>query len=74
MVQGLAGWMSITGDPQSPPSKTGLSAVDFATGFASALALLAGLHGARATGVGCDCDDSIGWVVSRWTQCSAGKS
>lgn len=59
MVQGLAGWMSITGEPDSPPSKTGLSAVDFASGYAAALAIMAGLHAARRDGVGCDCDLSL---------------
>jgi crotonobetainyl-CoA:carnitine CoA-transferase CaiB-like acyl-CoA transferase len=59
MVQGLAGWMSITGEPGGPPSKTGLSAVDFAAGYAAALALMTGLHQARRDGVGCDCDISL---------------
>lgn len=59
MVQGLVGWMSITGEPDGPPSKTGLSAVDFAAGYAAALALMTGLHQARRSGVGCDCDISL---------------
>jgi crotonobetainyl-CoA:carnitine CoA-transferase CaiB-like acyl-CoA transferase len=59
MVQGLVGWMSITGEPDGPPSKTGLSAVDFAAGYASALALMTGLHQARRVGIGCDCDVSL---------------
>lgn len=59
MVQGLTGWMSITGEPGGPPSKTGLSAVDFAGGYAAALALMTGLHQAERDGVGCDCDISL---------------
>lgn len=59
MVQGIAGWMSITGEPEGPPSKTGLSAVDFASGYAAALSLVAGLHAARRDGTGCDCDISL---------------
>lgn len=59
MVQGLAGWMSITGEPDGPPSKTGLSAVDFATGLVAALSLVAGIHTARRDGVGNDCDVSL---------------
>lgn len=59
MVQGIAGWMSITGEPEGPPSKTGLSAVDFASGYAAALALVSGLHAARRDGRGCDCDISL---------------
>lgn len=59
MVQGIAGWMSITGEPDGPPSKTGLSAVDFASGYAAALALMSGLHAARRDGIGGDCDVSL---------------
>lgn len=59
MIQGLVGWMSITGEPEGPPSKTGLSAVDFAAGYAAALALMTGLHQARRDGIGCDCDVSL---------------
>lgn len=58
-IQGYAGWMSLTGEPDGPPSKTGLSLVDFAGGFAAAIALLGGLHQARATGRGTDCDVSL---------------
>ena len=28
VMQGLAGWMSVTGEPDAPPTKTGLSLVD----------------------------------------------
>ena len=59
MVQGLTGWMSITGEPDGPPSKTGLSAVDFATGLVAALSLVSGIHAARRDGVGSDCDVSL---------------
>ena len=59
MVQGISGWMSITGEPQGPPSKTGLSAVDFSTGFAASLAMMSGIHAARRDGRGCDCDVSL---------------
>lgn len=59
MVQGYAGWMSITGEPEGPPAKTGLSAVDFAAGYAAALALMTGIHAARRDGIGADCDVSL---------------
>ena len=52
MVQGLAGWMSLTGEPDGPPTKSGLSLVDLSGGYASALALMAGLWQARRDGVG----------------------
>jgi crotonobetainyl-CoA:carnitine CoA-transferase CaiB-like acyl-CoA transferase len=59
MVQGLAGWMSLTGEPDGPPTKSGLSLVDLSGGYVSAIALLAGLWRARRDGVGCDCDVSL---------------
>ena len=59
ILQGLAGWMSLTGDPDGPPTKTGLSLVDFAGGYVGALALLAGVHAARRDGTGMDCDISL---------------
>ena len=59
VVQGLAGWMDITGEPDGPPTKSGLSVVDFTTGYVAALALVAGLHAARRDGVGLDCDVSL---------------
>src|SRR5215471_6556104 len=59
MMQGLAGWMSLTGDPDGPPTKSGLSLVDLSGGYASVVALLAGLWRARRDGVGCDCDVSL---------------
>ena len=59
MLQGLAGWMSLTGEPDGPPTKTGLSLVDFSGGFVAAIALLSGIHAARRDGVGMDCDVSL---------------
>ncbi|MGW0004388.1 CaiB/BaiF CoA transferase family protein [Nocardia grenadensis] len=59
ILQGLAGWMSLTGDPDGPPTKSGLSLVDYCGGFVAALSLMAGLHAARRDGVGGDCDVSL---------------
>ncbi|MCW2696547.1 MAG: L-carnitine dehydratase [Modestobacter sp.] len=59
VLQGLAGWMSLTGDPDGPPTKTGLSLVDFSGGFVAAISLLSGLHAARRDGIGGDCDVSL---------------
>jgi crotonobetainyl-CoA:carnitine CoA-transferase CaiB-like acyl-CoA transferase len=58
-LQGLAGWQAVTGDPDGPPTKSGLSLVDFCGGYAAALALLAGVSSARRTGEGCDLDLSL---------------
>jgi len=59
ILQGLAGWMSLTGDPSGPPTKTGLSLVDFSGGYVGAASLLAGVHAARRDGRGMDCDVSL---------------
>ena len=56
LLQGMAGWMSLTGEPDAPPTKSGLSLVDFSSSFAAALALVVGVHAARRDGVGSDCD------------------
>ncbi|MHA6626967.1 CaiB/BaiF CoA transferase family protein [Pseudonocardia sichuanensis] len=59
VLQALAGWMSVTGEPGGAPQKTGLSLVDYSGGFVAAIALLAGVHAARRDGVGTDCDLSL---------------
>ena len=59
VIQGMAGWMSMTGGPDAPPTKSGLSLVDFCGGYVAVLALLAGVWRARETGEGGDCDISL---------------
>lgn len=59
ILQGLTGWMSLTGAPEDPPTKTGLSLVDYLGGVAAGFSLLAGVHAARRDGVGSDCDVSL---------------
>lgn len=59
VLQGIAGWMSLTGEPEGPPAKTGLSLVDYCGGLVAALSLLVGLHAARREGLGMDCDVSL---------------
>ncbi|MDA0158995.1 CoA transferase [Solirubrobacter ginsenosidimutans] len=59
VVQAMAGWMHITGDPDGPPTRSGLSLVDFSGGYVAALATLAAVHRARRDGVGGDCDLSL---------------
>lgn len=59
MMQGLAGWMSLTGEPGGPPTKSGLSLVDLSGGYVAAIAILSGLWRMRRDGVGCDCDLSL---------------
>ncbi len=59
LMQAEAGHMSLTGEPDGPPERYGISVVDLMTGLAAAYALLAGITRARATGIGCDMDTSL---------------
>lgn len=56
LMQAEAGFMAMTGAPEDPPTRFGLSMVDFITGTMLATATLAGLIEARATGIGRDFD------------------
>lgn len=56
ILQGIAGWMSLTGEPGGPPAKSGLSLVDYCGGFVAALSIISGIHAARRDGCGMDCD------------------
>ena len=59
ILQGMCGWMNLTGEPDGPPTKSGLSLVDFSSGYVLCAATLAGIHAARRDGVGTDCDLSL---------------
>jgi crotonobetainyl-CoA:carnitine CoA-transferase CaiB-like acyl-CoA transferase len=58
-VQGHAGWQRVTGDPEGPPTKSGLSLADFCGGYVAAIAILGGVWRARREGVGADIDLSL---------------
>ena len=51
--------MTLTGEQSGPPTKTGLSLVDYCGGIFAALALVTGIHAARRDGKGMDCDLSL---------------
>ena len=51
--------MSLTGEPDAPPARFGLSMVDFMTGLGLAYAVLAALTAARTSGIGRDMDVSL---------------
>ena len=59
VLQGIAGWMDLTGEPSGPPTKSGLSLVDYSGGLVAAISMLAAVHAARRDGVGSDCDLSL---------------
>jgi crotonobetainyl-CoA:carnitine CoA-transferase CaiB-like acyl-CoA transferase len=59
ILQGLAGWMELTGEPGGPPTKTGISLVDYSGGLVAAVSLMAGIHAAQRDGRGMNCDVSL---------------
>src|SRR5499433_1470719 len=59
LIQGYAGYMGITGEPDGPPGKCGVSVIDFAGGYAAMVGLMVGLFDAQRTGVGRDVDVSL---------------
>nr|WP_274607239.1 CoA transferase [Paracraurococcus ruber] len=59
LMQAEAGYCSVTGEPDGPPARFGLSVVDMMTGLMAGFALLSGIVGARATGRGMDLDVSL---------------
>ena len=59
LMQAEAGYLALTGEPDGPPARCGLSLVDYMTGTVASMALLAGILGARASGQGRDLDVSL---------------
>ncbi len=58
-IQALSGVMSMTGEPDAPPTKAGISYVDHSGGLAAALAVTAALVERSRTGVGTHVDLSL---------------
>ena len=56
LMQAEAGFLSLTGEPDGPPVRFGLSMVDFITGTMMAVGLLAALVDAERSGQGRDID------------------
>jgi crotonobetainyl-CoA:carnitine CoA-transferase CaiB-like acyl-CoA transferase len=59
LMQAEAGYLSLTGEPDGPPARMGLSIVDLMTGLFAAFALVSGVLAARETGRGRDLDVSL---------------
>ncbi|MBW6506717.1 MAG: CoA transferase [Rhodobacteraceae bacterium] len=59
MIQAETGYFALNGEPDSPPSRFGLSIVDFMTGYCMALALVSGVMAARESGKGRDLDVTL---------------
>ena len=56
VVQGMGGIMSMTGQPDSPPTRVGVSIGDITAGLYLAVGLSAALHKRDSTGTGCKVD------------------
>jgi crotonobetainyl-CoA:carnitine CoA-transferase CaiB-like acyl-CoA transferase len=52
IIQGVGGLMSVTGQPDGPPTRVGVAVVDIASGLYSALGIVAALRRRDATGEG----------------------
>ncbi len=59
LMQAEAGLMSLTGEPEGPPTRFGTSIIDAMTGVIGALGLLSAIWWARETGKGCDVDTCL---------------
>ena len=59
LVQAEAGWAALTGDPDDPPTKSGLSLADYIGGLTAVIGLLTGVLDARRTGLGRDVDTNL---------------
>jgi succinate--hydroxymethylglutarate CoA-transferase len=59
LIQAEAGYFPINGEPTAPPSRFGLSIIDFMAGYCMSLSLVSAVMNARATGRGRDVDVSL---------------
>ncbi|WP_163557471.1 CaiB/BaiF CoA-transferase family protein [Halomonas sp. NO4] len=59
MIQAMGGLMSISGEPDGIPMKTGVAITDVMTGLYATIGVLSALHERGRTGVGCHIDVSL---------------
>jgi crotonobetainyl-CoA:carnitine CoA-transferase CaiB-like acyl-CoA transferase len=59
LMQAEVGLMSLTGEPDGPPSRVGASMIDAMTGMTGVIGLLSAVLQARQTGIGCDVDTCL---------------
>ena len=59
LMQAEAGLMELTGEPDGPPTRVGVSMIDSMSGLTGIVGLLACLLRARTTGQGCDVDTCL---------------
>jgi crotonobetainyl-CoA:carnitine CoA-transferase CaiB-like acyl-CoA transferase len=70
IIQGMAGFMSLTGEPGGQPLRAGLAVADLTTGMYATIAILAALRHRDATGVGQYIDIALfdtqfGWLANQ---------
>jgi succinate--hydroxymethylglutarate CoA-transferase len=59
LMQAETGWMTLTGDPGTLPTKVGVSVVDVLGSVYAALSTVSGLLRAERTGEGCDVETNL---------------
>ncbi|CAE7642884.1 unnamed protein product [Symbiodinium pilosum] len=59
LIQGMGGSMSLTGEPDGAPMRTGLPLFDLTAGLHGVIGILAALHNKHATGLGQHVDISM---------------
>jgi crotonobetainyl-CoA:carnitine CoA-transferase CaiB-like acyl-CoA transferase len=71
VIQGMGGFMGITGEPGRPPIRVGVAVVDLATGMYAAIAILAALAVKMREGIGQYIDVSLFDTASSWMSYAA---
>ncbi len=73
LMQAETGYLALTGEPDGPPARCGVSVVDMMGGLMAGIALLSGVLQARQSGIGRDYDTSLFdvalsslWYNSSW--------
>lgn len=59
LIQAESGWAALTGAPDGPPTKSGLSLADYIAGLTAVLGLVVALFDAQRTGLGRDVDTNL---------------
>ena len=73
LMQGMAGIMSVTGEPEGQPMKLGIAIADIMTGMHATVAILAALHHRDKTGEGQHIDLALLDSTLSWL-CNQGQS
>jgi len=67
LMQAAGGIMALTGEPERPPVRVGVSIVDMGTGLWCAIGILAALYQRKDSGRGCIVDASLYETAVAWT-------